>query len=128
MEPSEIDIRTKGVFDTCKVYLPGAIIRLECSVTVGDPDYPLQWCYKRIGLDTTYIGYHGNLSRNSTALNDCQYTINSELSYTAIENVAEVDFRCAVGLNLSCETSIHVMSKTYRILIRKLADAYKCTL
>ena len=86
------------------MYFPGAMVNLHCNATLGDPPRNIHWCYKRNGLDQSFIEYpiqsdvrHGNVTQE-----DCQYSQTSVLMYKTTGQWSSVTFMCETEWNSTC--------------------------
>ena len=86
------------------IFVPGTVVNMTCTGTVGNPPGNLHWCYKRYGLDVDFIEYPSEMDitwENVTQIG-CQFSQRSVLSYTLSNEWSTIIFLCEAGLNNTC--------------------------
>jgi hypothetical protein len=86
------------------IFVPGTVVNMTCTGTVGNPPGNLHWCYKRYGLDVDFIEYPSEMDvtwENVTQIG-CQFSQLSVLSYTLSNEWSNIIFLCEAGLNNTC--------------------------
>jgi len=86
------------------IFVPGTVINMSCTGTVGNPPGNLHWCYKRYGLDVDFIEYPSemDITWENVIQIGCQFSQRSVLSYTLSNEWSNIIFLCEAGLNNTC--------------------------
>jgi hypothetical protein len=82
------------------IFVPGTVVNMTCTGTVGNPPGNLHWCYKRYGLDVDFIEYPSEMDitwENVTQIG-CQFSQLSVLSYTLSNEWSNIIFLCELRM------------------------------
>jgi hypothetical protein len=102
------------------IFVPGTVVNMTCTGTVGNPPGNLHWWYKRYRLDADFIEYPSEMDitwENVTQIG-CQFSQLSVLSYTLSNEWSNIIFLCEAGLNNTCGGPEYI-STNYAIYIGK---------